>query len=108
MKRCVDVVGQSMQLTETKEEEAVLVLTVAVSLLSSCGGLLDQAMPQFKGYNEIQRAGILAGVAMVIMSPPGKVPQHRDLNAPEITAMIADIHRMFAREIPHGFDQRQR
>ena len=108
MKRCVDVCGQAMQLVDTREQETVLVLTVAISLLSSSGSLLDQAMPQFKGFSEVQRAGILAMVALVVMAPPGKVPKPSDLGAREIAAMVADIHRMIAREIPEGFDQRPR
>jgi hypothetical protein len=107
MKRCVDVVGQAMQLTDTAEQEAVLVLTVAISLLSSSASLLDRVLPGFKDRDEIQRAGILAGAAMVIMSPPGHRARREDLT-PDITKMILAIHRMIAREIPEGFDRRER
>ena len=104
MQRCVDAVGQTIQLVDTPEEAATIALSCSISLLGSCAGLVEKVFPTYESLTEAQQVIVLTAVASAVLASGEKMPTEDDMKNRMIITLIREVHRMLARELPHGFE----
>ena len=105
MQRCVDAVGQAIQLADTPEEAATIALSCSISLLGSCAGLVERVFPSYESLTEAQQVIVLSAVASAVLASGEKIPDKEDMHNRMVLTLIREVHRMLARELPHGFEQ---
>ena len=104
MQRCVDIIGQTIQLADTQEEAAAIALSVSISLLGSCASLVDPVFPAYEGLTEAQQVIVLTAVASAVLAGGDKIPAPEDMDNRMVIALIREVHRMLVREMPFGFE----
>ena len=104
MQRCVDAVGQAIQLADTAEEAAAIALSVSISLLGSCAGLVERVFPAYASLSEAQQVIVLTAVASAVLAAGETIPDQDDMSHTMVIDADPEVHRMMAREMPHGFE----